>query len=58
MNEQIYKNILSACALDGDLVREAQEIYKSIPEKHRTSEIAAAMVKLSFEIFYFSLPII
>lgn len=45
MNEQIYKTILSACAMTGGLLREAQEIYKSIPEKYRTTEIAAAMVK-------------
>ncbi|CAF4076103.1 unnamed protein product [Rotaria sp. Silwood2] len=43
-NEQVYKMILYACAFTGDLVNEAQEIYRTIPDKYKTPQVAAAMV--------------
>ncbi|CAF3475780.1 unnamed protein product [Rotaria sordida] len=43
-NEQVYKMILYACAYTGGLVHEAQDIYKIIPDKYKTSQVAAAMV--------------
>jgi len=50
-NEQIYKMILYACAFTGGLVNEAKEIYNTIPEKYKTSDVAAAMVSIvEFEI--------
>lgn len=45
-NEQIYKMILYACAFTGGLIDEAKEIYKNIPEKYKTPEVAAAMVNI------------
>ncbi|CAF4530586.1 unnamed protein product, partial [Rotaria magnacalcarata] len=37
-NEQVYKAILHACAFTGDLVDEAREIYKTIPDTYKTSQ--------------------
>ncbi len=57
-NEQIYKMILYACVFTGGLVNEAREIYKTIPEKYKTPEIAAAMVnslKFEMNIIFFCL---
>jgi len=45
-NEQIYKMILYACAFTGGLINEAKEIYKTIPGKYKTSDVAAAMVRV------------
>jgi pentatricopeptide repeat protein len=47
-NEQVYKMILYACAFTGGLVNQAREVYQTIPEKFKTPEIAAAMVKICF----------
>jgi pentatricopeptide repeat protein len=45
-NEYVYKMILYACAFTGGLVNEAWKIYKTMPEKYRTMEVAAAMVRI------------
>jgi pentatricopeptide repeat protein len=45
-NEQVYKMILSACAFTGNLVKEAQEVYRRIPEIYKTPETAATMVNI------------
>ncbi|CAF4733107.1 unnamed protein product [Rotaria sp. Silwood1] len=45
-NEQVYKMILYACVFTDDLVKEAKEIYKTIPDKYKTPQVAAAMVSI------------
>ncbi|CAF3622748.1 unnamed protein product [Rotaria socialis] len=45
-NEQVYKEILRACAFTGDLVDEARGIYQTIPDTYKTSQVAAAMVSI------------
>ena len=46
-NAQVYRMILHACALTGGMVREAQTLYKSIPQKCKTPDVGAAMVRRS-----------
>ncbi|MCC7159831.1 MAG: hypothetical protein IT281_09855 [Ignavibacteria bacterium] len=46
LNEQVYKAILYACAYTGDLVNEAWEIYKTIPDIYKTPQVAATMVNI------------
>ena len=44
-NEEVYRRILCALALTGELVEEAREIYQTIPNVYKTVEVAAAMVR-------------
>lgn len=44
-NEYVYRMILQACELMGGLVNEAQDIYQTIPDTYKTSEVGATMVR-------------
>lgn len=46
-NENVYKSILYACEYTGDLVQEAEEIYKQIPDIYKTLEVTAIMVDIA-----------
>ncbi|CAF1220200.1 unnamed protein product [Adineta steineri] len=46
INEQIYKMILYACKFTEGLVDETRKIYKIIPEKYKTPDIASIMVSI------------
>ena len=43
-NSNVYRTMLQACALTGDLVDQAKRIYQQIPIQHRTADVTASLV--------------
>jgi hypothetical protein len=44
-NAQVYRTLLYACACTGGLVKEARHLYKQMPDKFRTPNMMAIMVR-------------